>query len=178
MNPPPCYAHPDVSWSAIAAECDRELAARRQVYQARVDRSLMTQAEADWQLALAGAWREDVDRFRHMDDRPLDGTPRPHWSTIPRRHAITWRDRRAGLLRELEHRERLYPRWISESRLTQAEADRRTACLTVLLACYERGWDCDPRAEFMGPDDFHAMAMEIWQRRAGAAATPQQELFA
>jgi len=174
MNPPPCYARPYISWNHIAAEIDRELAARRQVFPTRIARSLMSAADAEWQIAVAEAWREDVDRFRHMDDRPLDGTARPHWSTIPRRHTFTWRDRRTAMLRELEYRDRMYPRWISECRLAQAEADQRNARLSVLLACYERGWDCDPRAEFMGPDDFHAMAMEIWHRRAGIV--PQQEL--
>lgn len=174
MNPPPSYHHPEVTWSQITAEIDRELAQRRQVYPSRVARSLMTAAEAAWQVAMAEAWREDADRFRQLDDRPLDGTPRPHWSAIPRAHTFTWRDRRTALLRELEYRARLYPRWISESRLAQGEADRRTLRLTVLLECYERGWDCDPRTEFAGPADFHAMTMEIWERRTGAV--PQQEL--
>lgn len=42
---------------------------------------------------------------------------------------ISWRDMIAELDREIDTRRRVYPRWISDGRISQEDADRRVAIL-------------------------------------------------
>ena len=125
--------HPAITLAAIAAELGREAAARASLYRRKVEAARMTQAEADRGLALAAAWREDVDRIAAA------------WGNgqapAPPRHAIAWKERVDGLTRELELRRRFYPDWIAGGRMTQAEAAQQIACLEALLAIYHDGWD-------------------------------------
>lgn len=181
---------PTVSWRVLAAEVDREITARQSTYPDRVDRGRMTQAEMDWQLQLARAWREDVGRFEQAH-RPLaEGRPiiAPH--RIPCQHEIAWRVRRSALMRELDQRRRHFPRWIAEGKLTQAAGDARIDALECLLALYEFGFDWIPvngvlpawsepnpsAAQRATREELSAVLAEIAARTA--TTTPQQELFA
>lgn len=49
---------------------------------------------------------------------------------------ITSADKRACIERELRMRRRVYPRWVSTGRLTQAQADREIAVMAAVLADY------------------------------------------
>lgn len=129
---------PAITLAAIAAELGREAAARHSLYRKRVDAARMTQAEADRGLAIAAAWREDVERIAAAWGNAQE--------PAPPRHAISWRDRVQGLQRELELRRRFYPEWIDAGRMTAAEGAQQLACLEALLAIYHDGWD------WRGPD--------------------------
>ena len=165
---------PAITWASLAAEIDREITARLNTYPGRVERGRMTQAEMDWQLQLARAWREDVDRFAAAH-RPLsEGRPMTCPVQVANRHGIAWRPRRGALLRELEQRRKHYPGWIAEGRLTQAAADGRVAALECLLTLYEWGYDFIPA----DPEDAGAEIRAILAEIAARTAPPQQELFA
>lgn len=43
----------------------------------------------------------------------------------------------AELKRELKMRQRVYPRWVREGRMTQEQLDRRVACLIEVIADFE-----------------------------------------
>jgi hypothetical protein len=126
MNFHPLF--PGITQAQVAAEIERELAARRALFPRRIEALQMDRAEADHQLAVAAAWREDVARFT---GRPL----------APARHGLTWKVRRLALVRELDFRRRLYPRWIGELKLTEGDATHRIACLEALAARYDDGLD-------------------------------------
>jgi hypothetical protein len=131
----PHIAFPAITIAALEAELARELEARRGFYPGRVGKGNMLQAEADRELALAAAWLEDVARIRACwFDRPGTAPAAPQ-------HGFAWQDRRAGLLRELGLRRRLYPQWVAGGRLLADQAAQRIACLACLLALYEDGWD-------------------------------------
>lgn len=135
-----------LSLAIIAEELEREHASRQRTYPGRVDSARMTQDEATRQLALCQAWRADVARLdayhrgaparwqRAMAGAAYDPPP-------PAEHGFTWRDRVDGLRRELALRARFYPGWVAEARMTQQQADHRTACLEALLRLYEDGFD-------------------------------------
>jgi hypothetical protein len=46
-------------------------------------------------------------------------------------------DKIACLQREVKMRHRAYPRWVSQERMTQAQADHEIAVMTAVLADYE-----------------------------------------
>lgn len=130
----PHIAFPDVTLAQLEAEIAREWDLRRRVYPDRVAKGNMTQDEADWQLRIAEAWSKDAWRIKQawfIDHRPPIAPP----------HGLTWRDRRAGLLRELELRRRVYPRQIASGNLLEIHATRQLRPLECLLAIYEDGWD-------------------------------------
>lgn len=182
------HRFPVITWAALAAEIDREISARLSTYAARVERSRMTQAEADWQLQLARAWREDVGRYEAAH-RPLsEGCPMTPPASIPAGHGLAWRQRRLALLRELEQRRHFYPEWVAKGRLTEAAAKSRLEAAECLLALYEYGFDWHP-ANDMPPawDQIHATPEQQATRDelrtllaeiAARTATPQQEMFA
>ena len=183
------HRFPAITWRALAAEIDREISARLGTYPARVESGRMTQAEMDWQLQLARAWREDVDRMEAAR-RPLsEGRPAVALANIPAaHHDIAWRPRRAALLREIEQRQRFYPEWIDKGRMTDAQAKARLEAAECLLALYEQGLDwrpangTPPAWQELHPtpeqqatrDEIYALAAEVGAR----AIPPQQEMFA
>lgn len=182
------HRFPAITWRVLAAEMDREISARLNTYPAQVERGRMTQAEADWQLQLARAWREDVERFEHRCYPLMEGRPAALMSEIPAAHGIAWRPRRAALLRELEQRQRFYPEWVEKGRLTQAGADSRIQGTECLLALYEFGLDWQPangtlpawdelhptREQQATREEIRALSAEV----AARAIPPQQEMFA
>jgi hypothetical protein len=130
-----------LDWPTLGAELRRELSHRRQFYPGRVEQHRMTQAEADHGIAVAAAWLEDAERMHARWAMPA--AP-PHYERPPMKppaHNLSWRDRRSGLLRELAFREKLYPQWILEGRMTDRQAADRVACLRCLLEIYHNGWD-------------------------------------
>jgi hypothetical protein len=172
---PPALPHitfPTVSAAALERECERELAQRRRFYEGRVAKGNMTPEEAKHGLAIAAAWREDVARIRAA------WIATPGTSPAPPAHEISWRERRAGLLRELDMRARFYPGWIASGRLLQADADRQVKALECLLAIYEDGWDwrgsdgLTPFRSAAADAEFNALQAD----RAARRGTAQEEL--
>lgn len=150
-------------FAAIRAELERELAARRATYPRLVAKGAMDAREAEHQTALAQAWLEDCERFHTAEANGV------HPLTLPRVSTLTWRQRRAGILRELAHRARIYPRWIAKGNLDRAEADRRNAALEAMLDLYEWGNDWLPEPPDAGEDQrraqSYALMAERWHRR-------------
>lgn len=52
--------------------------------------------------------------------------------------APTLADQIAAVKREIALRERVYPRWVADRRLTQDKADREIAAMKAVLATLER----------------------------------------
>lgn len=50
---------------------------------------------------------------------------------------ITAADKLACVKRELSMRERVYPRWVENKKMTQQQADRETAAMRAIVADYE-----------------------------------------
>lgn len=127
-------AFPKVTLATLDAELRRELQQRRRFFPGRVKEGRMSQQEADAQLGMVGAWLEDVGRMhaRWVEQRRELGKPA---------HGMTWNARRAGILREIDYRERFYPQWVKDGRILEDEAAHRIACLFCLLEIYEDGWD-------------------------------------
>lgn len=123
--------YPDISATQIMAELAREAQARRRFYPRQVENLRMTQAEADHQLAMVDAWREDLQR---MGSTPPMPDPQP-------KHGFTWNARRQALAREIDLRARVYPRHVAEGKLTAADATHRQHCLMALAATYDDGFD-------------------------------------
>lgn len=182
------HRYPATTWRVLGAEIDREITARLNTYPGRVETGRMTQAEMDWQMQLARAWREDVDRYE-LAYRPLsEGRPITPPREIRAKHELNWRVRRSALLRELEQRQRFYPDWIAKGRLTEAAAASRIEAVTCLLDLYEYGFDWEPAngtppawseirptpEQRATQDELRALLAEI----AGRSTTAQQEMFA
>ncbi len=49
---------------------------------------------------------------------------------------ITHDDKRACIERELKMRRKVYPRWVENQKMTQAQADREIAIMEAILADY------------------------------------------
>lgn len=167
MQPHP-HRHPGITFAAIAAEIARELEIRAPFYQRQVDRGRMTRREASFGLDVAAAWAQDCERLRVAMAPNAQG--RPALPPAPPAHGLRWRDRVAGLQRELAHRAEIYPREIERRRLTAADAAHRTSCLEALLTFYDDGLDWPDE-----PDRRAALFAEIQARRH--PATQQQELL-
>ncbi len=157
----PHLAFPAVTFEALEAELGRELEQRRRFYPGRVEKGRMLQEDAEWELAIALAWREDVARIRACWlERPGSPPTRPA-------HGLSWNDRRRGLLRELDMRGRFYPGWIDSGRLLERDAAHQLACLECLLAIYEDGWDWTgsggktPHHSPIAEQDFRALRAEV-----------------
>jgi hypothetical protein len=126
------HLFPGLTYADCKAELDRELAQRRRVYPDRVAKMRMTQAEADYQLAVFTAIASDIDRMASntAHPKPVEGH--------------SWADRRRAIERELDYRTRFYPEWIRNHRLTQEKADRQMAALKAVLWRYDMGFDWHP----------------------------------
>lgn len=135
MTEPHPHRFPGITFAAIRSELRREAGQRRAVYPDWCSKGNLTQAEADWQIAVIEAMGTDAARFEHA------ATTRTNPLQFAAGHAFTWEDRRKALLRELDYRARLYPEWIRKGRLTTADAARQCACLQAMLTLYEDGLD-------------------------------------
>jgi hypothetical protein len=113
----------------LRIELARERDARARVYPQRIEAGRMTEPDAARELALIAAIADDLERMI---------APGP---CLAATHAWSWSDRRAALVRELDFRRRLYPQWIANGRLSQADADHRMACLEALGDVYDEGFD-------------------------------------
>jgi hypothetical protein len=51
---------------------------------------------------------------------------------------ITREEKRLCVARELRMRKRVYPRWVADGRMTQAEAEREIATMGAILRDYEQ----------------------------------------
>jgi hypothetical protein len=130
---PPHRAFPDVTWAALKAELQRELAARRSLYPQLVDKGRLTsEASARGQAIIAAMI---LDLTRRLCP------PWPRRAADPPGHDCSWSDRRDALVAELAQRERLYPDWIAKGRLEVHTARHRNSCLEALLCVYEDGFD-------------------------------------
>jgi hypothetical protein len=169
------HLHP-VTIDQVAAELLREEDQRRSFYPGRVEALRMTQAEADHQMALIAAWREDLARIAALRARAaadyatflMTGS----WPAIPSTppaHGLDWRTRRSGLARELRMRDRVYPDWIAGGRMTRDQADHRIACLSALAETYDDGWDWTasnggpPGLAILATDDTTRAAALEWE---------------
>jgi hypothetical protein len=138
------HAFPAITLAHLEAELERELEARRGFYPGRVAKGNMLQAEADAELTVAAAWREDVARIRWtwFDRWTTPRPPEPPRAQVAEGgSALSWRDRRSSLLREIGLRRRIYPQWVAGGRMLEHTAAHQLACLECLLALYEDGWD-------------------------------------
>lgn len=149
-NPTPFHLHfPAITAEHVRAECARELAQRRRFYQRRVNEGRMMAEESEHELACAEAWLADVDRIIAFEaasaaawERFKANPAEPHVLYLPApSHAVTWRDRRAAIGRELQLRARVYPRRVEEGAMTRAAADHQRACLEALAERYDDGLD-------------------------------------
>lgn len=125
--------HPGISYAHAAAEIGRELEQRRRVYPDRVAKLRMTQAEADYQIAIFTAIAADVAAMT---------VPMRHY--VPATHSFSWDERMKALQRELDYRRRFYPEWIAKMRLSQAKADHQIACIAAILRRYREGFGWTP----------------------------------
>ena len=180
---------PDITVGHVAAEAKRERALRRRFYPGRVETLRMTQAEADFQLAIAAAWVEDVARIEGFHAKVIANLDaRGRLSTIirhdPAKHGCSWKDRRAALGREIELRRRVYPRHVEEARITPEDAKHRLACLEALAARYDDGFDWTasngafPHFATMWPTDAEIQARAEFALHAAeieAARRPQTQ---
>ena len=158
----------DPAWRApVAAEIAREAALRAKVYPSRVAENRMREAEAEYQLAIIAAMADD---WRASGEARPDADP----PGSPRR--FTNAECRTAVLREIAHRQSLYPRLVAQSRMTQEEADRRIAMMQILLRFYDEGWGwrasngATPRSAPMGgtpaeADAWAELRAEFTQRR-------------
>jgi polyhydroxyalkanoate synthesis regulator phasin len=126
---------PGLCWNHVAREIDRESDQRRRVYPDLVARGQMTQAEADYQIAIFDALKQDVARImaNRCDEAPA--------------HSFTRGERIAAILRERDYRKRLFPKWVSTGQITQEQAKLRQHGLDCLLECFDQGLDFDPEKE-------------------------------
>jgi hypothetical protein len=122
---------PGITYAAITAEAERELASRRRTYPDRVQKCRMTQAEADYQIAIMAAIAADTRRMGHIGPSEMAAVT----------HTFSWLDRRKALERELDMRDRLYPGWIANARMTQANAARQMSAMKAILWRYDCGFD-------------------------------------
>jgi hypothetical protein len=173
----PHLAFPAITFAHLEAELRRELEARAGFYPGRVSKGNMLQAEADRELAAAAAWLEDVARIRDLWTAPAASPLRlssPPGSSSRQAiaeqgagGALSWRDRRSSLLREMGLRRRVYPEWVASGRLLEHQAAHRLACLECLLALYEDGWDwrgsdgLTPMFSALAAEEFTALRAEI-----------------
>jgi hypothetical protein len=173
----PSRRYPDVTLAQLRAELARERAARARLYPRRIEQGHMSQHQADHELALIGALVADLERIAHIGPVP------------PASHDLSWRDRRDAIARELAWRGHVYPRWIDLGRLSQDDADHRTACLEALADVFDEGFDW--HASNGAAPAFHETVPTAEQRQArfewdehwrgveARRAPPQQEeLFA
>lgn len=137
MTTQPHHRFPDVTWQHVCSEITREIAYRMNAYPRLVEKGRMAQRDADRELAIMDALGQDAARFAAADAAG-GATPAP-------KHAFTWRDRHAAIVRELAWRARVYPELARKGRPPspdQAEIyNRRLACLQ---AVYEEGRDWIP----------------------------------
>jgi len=159
---------PGVTFAAIAAELTRELGQRPAAYDRMIAKGSMTRAEADWQIAVAQAWREDCIRFAQAHAPIEQGLPMLNPLGLEASHQIAWSDRRAALQRELAYRARLYPGWIAKGNLLASDATHRTVCLEAMLALYEDGLDFPGTRE-----DFAHVVAELIDRAREANQTQE-----
>ena len=121
-------AFPNVTYSQLRAELQREADYRRRTYPQMIAKGNMTQAEADWQQAIIAAIAQDLEAVIARADH---GT---------RLHPFTWHEKRAALTRELAQRARLYPGWIAKGNMTAEAGHHQRDCLAAMLAIYGEGW--------------------------------------
>lgn len=174
--------YPTVRFADALDELRREAAARRRTYPDWIARGRMTQAEADYQLAILDAIAADVTRRARWAGT---GTRLP-----PAEHSFTWHQRREAIAREMDQRTRLYPDWIAKGRLDQAEAARRIECLRAVADLFDDGHDWHARNGlriFLGHDPATAAEAEaqaeFWQHyttvmQARGLMPPAQEALA
>ena len=167
----PSARHPGVTYAAIRAELQRELAARGRLYPKRVESGRLTPADAARECELIAALLADVATMASYHAADAQNVT---WRVEPRLsdHGHTWEQRRFALHRELDLRRRLYPQWIAEGRLTQPDADRQLTTLDCLLSVYDEGWGRPPG----DPAQFVA---EVWPAtRTAQSRTRQLDLLA
>ncbi len=128
-------AFPAITAEALHRELERELRDRKRLYATRVEAGNMTAAEKDYQLAIAQAWQDDLNRM--VDCWFTNPGSAPHKAP----HEFSWGERRGALQRELDLRRRFYPQWTESGRLLAADAALQIAGLTCLAALYDDGWD-------------------------------------
>jgi hypothetical protein len=126
----PSGRFPGITWPIARDEIEREIAYRRRTYPERIAQGRMTKTEADWQIELFTAIEADVGRMAA-----------PY---APPAHEHSWNDRRAALWREIELRERFYPNWIADGRLTQERADHQLGALRAVQWRFDGGFDWRP----------------------------------
>lgn len=136
------YTQP-VTAEQLASELAREATQRARFYPQRVDQARMTADDMERELAMVAAWQEDLQRVRDRRAAVAQayGANREPAPVPAARHGLSWKQRRAGLAREIGLRARIFPRRVDEARMTRAEADHRLACLEALAAIYDDGWD-------------------------------------
>jgi hypothetical protein len=141
---------PGLCWNHVAREIQREGDQRRRVYPDRVARGQMTQADADYQIAIFDALKQDVARI--MAGRCNDAPAHPYSRT----------ERIAAILRERDYRAQLFPKWISTGQITQEQATHRQHCIDCLLETFDHGLDFDPTK-----DDIEALKTTYAARWCG-----------
>lgn len=147
MTPLP-HRFPGIGFAQLAAELEREGQHRRAFYRQQVQRGRMSESEARFQLAIVAAWLEDAARLRAAFAPVAGGKPAHNPNQQQAQHGLTWRQRTAALLRELELRSSVYPREVAEGTLDAPTAAMRVQCLQLLLSFYDDGldWPTDPTA--------------------------------
>lgn len=148
---------PGITYAAITAEAERELASRRRTYPDRVGSGRMTQADADYQIDIMAAIVGDTRRMSSH-------YPAHQGKVETAGHAFSWADRRKALERELDLRDRFYPQWIASGRLQKDVAERQIAAMKAILWRYDAGFDW-PHAELTGK-----ARREAWQPHWSAIA--------
>ena len=179
----PSLHHPGVTYAAIRAELQRELAARGRLYPKRVESGRLTPADAARECDLIAAMLADVTTMASYHAADAQNvtwrvTPRlsAHPEGIQRDH--TWEQRRMALHRELDLRRRIYPQWIAEGRLTQPDATRQLTTLDCLLSIYDEGWGFPLAAPGRDAERSADFAATVWPatRTAQSRTVKQEEM--
>jgi hypothetical protein len=104
------------------------IAAREAAYPPRVAKGHMTQQEADYQRAIAGAIANDVARFLTLAS--------PTENDAMAMRAFTWEERCIALEREAALRQRQFTELVAKGHMTQQEADEHNAALEAIYLMY------------------------------------------
>lgn len=135
QDQPHPHRHPGVTWSAIAAELAREIAARHETYPREIAKGNITQSQAETQIYTMQAIAADLRRFAAARDQGVNPL------TLDAGHRFTWAQRRDAITRELALRRRHYPQWIAKGRLLSTTARQQVNALEAMLLFYENGLD-------------------------------------
>lgn len=164
-----------ISAARIAEELTRELEARRMAYPRRVEKGQMHQYDADRQIDLLHAVRDDFSWLELFAISKVGEGADPAPALTEKREAAEaailkyrWSEIVAELRREILLRRRFYPRWIAAGTLDRASARRQMERIEAAHFAYWRN------GRYFMPDDLHRLRDRIFPAHRN---TPEFALY-